>query len=550
MIRNDLQNSGLFRSISPSAFIQQNVDANSPPRFADWRGIGAAGVVVGQIQQTGGNIKVDFRLWDVVVGQQATGLSFNSQPANWRRLAHIIADAIYKRVTGEEGYFDTRVAYVSETGPLSARVKRIAIMDQDGANNRYITDGRTIALTPRFSPTLQEIVYMAYAEDRSPPRVYLQNVDSGRRELLGNFPGMSFAPRFSPDGTKVVMSISAEGQSDIYEMDVRGRALRRLTNTPAIDTSPCYSNDGSQIVFNSDRGGSQQLYVMPRRRRRRAAHQLRRGPLRHAGVVAARRLHRLHQDHRRQLRHRRDANRRQRRAHAGQRLPGRGTDLGAQRPRADVLPPAAQFGRPRRLGHAQSDRHHGTLRTSGADADRRVGSGLVTLDSAVAKDMIVFLPGRAKKMRMIKAFAAVAAMIVMAACSNTEQQAAAPATTTVTPGSVADFRQNVGDRVFFDTDMSNIREDGRQTLNRQAEWLKKYTNYPITIEGHCDERGTREYNLALGERRANAARQYLIAQGIPAARIKTISYGKERPDPVGSDEAAWARNRRAVTELQ
>jgi TolB protein len=135
-------------------------------------------------------------------------------------------------------------------------------MDQDGANNRYITDGRTIALTPRFSPTLQEIVYMAYAEDRSPPRVYLQNVDSGRRELLGNFPGMSFAPRFSPDGTKVVMSISAEGRTNIYEMDVRGRAQRRLTNSAAIDTSPCYSNDGTQIVFNSDRGGTQQLYIM------------------------------------------------------------------------------------------------------------------------------------------------------------------------------------------------------------------------------------------------------------------------------------------------
>jgi peptidoglycan-associated lipoprotein len=153
-------------------------------------------------------------------------------------------------------------------------------------------------------------------------------------------------------------------------------------------------------------------------------------------------------------------------------------------------------------------------------------------------------------MRMIKALTAIAAMLVIAACSSSEQQAAAPATTTVTPGSVADFQQNVGDRVFFDTDQSVIREDGRQTLNRQAEWLKKYTNYPVTIAGHCDERGTREYNLALGERRANAARQYLIAQGIPASRIKTISYGKERPDPVGSDEAAWARNRRAVTELQ
>jgi TolB protein len=262
VVRNDLQNSGLFRSIPPSSFIQRDVNASTPPQFPAWRQIGAAGVVVGQVSQAGGNIKVDFRLWDVVVGNQAAGLSFTSQPANWRRLAHIIADAIYKRVTGEEGYFDTRIAYVAESGPGNARVKRIAIMDQDGANSRYITDGRTIAITPRFSPTLQEIVYMAYAEDRSPPRVYLQNVDSGRRELLGNFPGMSFAPRFSPDGTKVVMSISENGQSDIYEMDVRGRALRRLTNTPAIDTSPCYSNDGTQIVFNSDRGGSQQLYVM------------------------------------------------------------------------------------------------------------------------------------------------------------------------------------------------------------------------------------------------------------------------------------------------
>jgi TolB protein len=260
VIRNDLQNSGLFRSIPPGSFIQQNVDANAPPRFPDWRGIGAAGLVVGQVNTIGGNLKVDFRLWDVVVGQQATGLSVTSQPANWRRLAHIIADAIYKRVTGEEGYFDTRIAYVAETGPLNARVKRIAIMDQDSANNRYITDGSGLALTPRFSPTLQEIVYMAYAG--GPPRVYLQNVDSGRRELLGNFPGMSFAPRFSPDGTKVAMSMSADGNTDLYEMDVRGRNLRRLTNGPAIDTSPSYSNDGTQIVFNSDRGGTQQLYIM------------------------------------------------------------------------------------------------------------------------------------------------------------------------------------------------------------------------------------------------------------------------------------------------
>lgn len=153
-------------------------------------------------------------------------------------------------------------------------------------------------------------------------------------------------------------------------------------------------------------------------------------------------------------------------------------------------------------------------------------------------------------MRMIKALTAIAAMIFVVACSSNDQQQAASASTTVTPGSVADFRQNVGDRVFFATDMSTINDEGRQTLNRQAEWLKKYTNYQVTVEGHCDERGTREYNLALGERRANSARQYLIAQGVPAARVKTISYGKERPDPVGSDEAAWQLNRRAVTALQ
>ena len=152
-------------------------------------------------------------------------------------------------------------------------------------------------------------------------------------------------------------------------------------------------------------------------------------------------------------------------------------------------------------------------------------------------------------MRMIKAFAAVLAMIVVASCSS-EQQTATATTTTVTPGSIADFKQNVGDRVFFDFDSSTLRDDGRQTLNRQAEWLKKYTNYPVTIAGHCDERGTREYNLALGERRANAARQYLVAQGIPAARVKTVSYGKENPDPSGADEQAWALNRRAITELQ
>jgi TolB protein len=262
VIRNNLSNSGLFRVIPSSAYIQQNIDPNAAPRFADWRGIGAAGLVVGQATQIGGNIKVDFRLWDVIAGNQAAGLSFTTQPASWRRLGHIISDAIYKRVTGEDGYFDTRIAYVSETGPANTRVKRVAIMDQDGANNRYITSGATLAITPRFSPTLQEIVYMAYGEGRTPPKVYLQNVDSGQSSLLGNFPGMSSAPRFSPDGSRVAMSLSQNGTTNLYEFDVRGHGMRRLTTSPGIDTSPCYSNDGTQIVFNSDRGGTQQLYVM------------------------------------------------------------------------------------------------------------------------------------------------------------------------------------------------------------------------------------------------------------------------------------------------
>ena len=303
------------------------------------------------------------------VGQQATGLSFTSQPANWRRLAHIIADAIYKRVTGEEGYFDTRIAYVSESGPLNARVKRIAIMDQDGANNRYITDGRTIAH------------HAALLADAAGDRLHglrrgsqpAARLSAERRQRPARAAGQ--LPRHELRAALLARRhqggdehLGQDGQSDIYEMDVRGRALRRLTNSPAIDTSPCYSNDGTQIVFNSDRGGTQQLYVMTRGRRRRAAHQLRRGPLRHAGVVAARRLHRLHQDHRRRLRHRRHADRRQRRAHAGQRLPRRGPDLGAQRPRAGLLPPATQFGRPRRVGHFAPDRHHGTIRAPDADA--------------------------------------------------------------------------------------------------------------------------------------------------------------------------------------
>lgn len=261
VISNDLERSGLFRPIDRDAFIQELPSLDVQPRFADWRALSAQALVQGEVEaQPNGQLRVAFRLWDVFGGQQLIGQAYVTQPQNWRRVAHIIADAIYTQITGETGYFDTRVVYVAESGPGTARVKRLSIMDQDGANHRYLTDGSALVLTPRFSPTAQEITYLSYF--RNVPRVYLFNIDTGRQELLGDFPGMTYAPRFSPDGNKVTFSMAADGNSDIYEMDLRTRRTLRLTNHPAIDTSPSYAPDGKQITFNSDRGGSQQIYVV------------------------------------------------------------------------------------------------------------------------------------------------------------------------------------------------------------------------------------------------------------------------------------------------
>jgi TolB protein len=262
VIIQDLERSGLFKAINPSAFVQDVATAHEAPRFADWRVINAQGLVTGKVvPQTDGRLRVEFRLWDVFAEQQLTGMAYFTVPKNWRRIAHIISDAIYKRITGEEGYFDTRVVYISETGPENRRAKRLAIMDQDGENHRFLTDGRTLILTPRFSPTLQEITYLAYYNNK--PRVYLFNIETGRQEVLGDFPGMTFAPRFSPDGRKVIFSLIEEGgASNIFTMDLRTHRVQRLTNQPSINTSPSYAPNGNQITFESDRGGSQQIYVM------------------------------------------------------------------------------------------------------------------------------------------------------------------------------------------------------------------------------------------------------------------------------------------------
>ncbi len=261
IISTNLENSGLFKTVNPRAFIQDPKSiASDGPRFGEWRAINAQGLVTGSVMQgSDGKTRVEFRLWDVFSQQQLIGMAYMTTPQNWRRIAHIISDEVYKRLTGESGYFDTRIVYIAEEGS-TVRIKRLAIMDQDGANHRYLTDGEDLVLTPRFSPNAQEITYLAYHNNK--PRVYLYNIDTGRQEVLGDFPGMTFAPRFSPDGNKVIFSMSRNGNSDIHVMDLRTRQVKQLTTHSSIDTSPSFSPDGRQVVFESDRGGSQQMYVM------------------------------------------------------------------------------------------------------------------------------------------------------------------------------------------------------------------------------------------------------------------------------------------------
>jgi len=256
VVTADLERSGLFKPIDKSSFLERISNPDVQPRFNDWQQIGAQGLATGRVTKEGdGRLRVEFRLWDVYGGKQLEGRQFYATPQTWRRIAHIIADAIYTKMTGEKGYFDTRIVFVDETGPANARVKRLAIMDQDGANLTYLSNGRELVLTPRFSPSKQEITYMAYSGNNV-PKVYLQQIEMGQRELVGTFPNMTIAPRFSPDGQKVIMSLLQDnGSANLYTMDLRSRATTRLTTTSAIDTSASFSPDGTQIVFESDRGG-------------------------------------------------------------------------------------------------------------------------------------------------------------------------------------------------------------------------------------------------------------------------------------------------------
>ena len=260
VVENNLKSSGLFNPLKREAFLQKPDIAHLKPRFEDWSLIKAQALITGEVKYENEKLRVEFRLWDVLAGKEMMALAFTTVPDNWRRVGHIITDKVYQRLTGEKGYFDTRIIYVSEKGPKTNRVKKLAIMDQDGYNTKYLTLGNELVLTPRFNPTNQMVTYLSYFKNL--PRVYLLDIETGVQEVVGDFPGMTFAPRFSPDGKKIIMSFAKDGNSDIFTMDLETRIVERITEHSSIDTSPSFSPDGKFIAFNSDRSGLQQIYVM------------------------------------------------------------------------------------------------------------------------------------------------------------------------------------------------------------------------------------------------------------------------------------------------
>jgi len=262
VIAADLKSSGLFRPLDPAAYTTVvTVPDTIRPQFANWRTIAAQALVTGTVAANpDGSITVGCYAYDVFSAEELARQGFVTSAAGWRRAAHKCADLVYARLTGETGYFDSRIVYVSETGAKTRRIKRLAVMDQDGAGHRFLTLGQNLVLTPRFAPNQQTITYMSFEGNR--PRVWLYTLGSGKQQAIGDFPNMSFAPRFSPDGGNLIFSMSIGGNTDIYRLELASRKLSRLTTQPGIDTAPSYSPDGNRIVFESDRGGSQQLYVM------------------------------------------------------------------------------------------------------------------------------------------------------------------------------------------------------------------------------------------------------------------------------------------------
>ncbi|MCB2111458.1 Tol-Pal system beta propeller repeat protein TolB [Albidovulum sp.] len=264
VVAADLTGTGLFREIPASAYISPVTSFDAPVAYPDWKAINAQALITGAVSQgSDGRINVKFRLHDVFSGAPlGDGLQFGGGQGDWRRIAHKVADQVYSRITGEGPYFDSRIVYVSESGPKDQRLKRLAIMDYDGANVQYLTDSSTIVLAPRFSPSGDRILYTSF--ESGFPRIKLMDIATVSARALAELKGtMTFAPRFSPDGGSVVFSLEKDGNTDLYAMQLSSGQTRQLTDAPSIETAPSYSPDGSKIVFESDRSGNQQLYVMP-----------------------------------------------------------------------------------------------------------------------------------------------------------------------------------------------------------------------------------------------------------------------------------------------
>ncbi|NAZ36333.1 Tol-Pal system beta propeller repeat protein TolB [Rubellimicrobium sp. CFH 75288] len=262
LVAADLVGTGLFRQIPASAFISVPSSFGQAPNYPDWRAINAQALVTGAVGVQGGNLVVKFRLYDIFAGAElGEGLQFAGTQAGWRRMAHKVADAVYSRITGEGGYFDSRVVFVSQSGPKDARTHRLAVMDYDGANVQYLTDASTLLFAPRFSPRGDRVLYTSYESGQ--PAIYLIDVATVSRARVPTAPGeMTFSPRFAPDGRRIVYSVSTGGNTDIYATDLGSGSSSRLSSAPSIETAPSFSPDGSRLVFESDRSGTQQLYVM------------------------------------------------------------------------------------------------------------------------------------------------------------------------------------------------------------------------------------------------------------------------------------------------
>lgn len=261
VIETNLENSALFISMAEGSFPQTVGSMYFGPDFELWWERAIPVLVYTTLKVASeGRIRLEVRLWDTFSGEEKLSQAYGTGSRNWRRAAHIISDDIYKTLKGEEGYFDSRIVYVSEQWKGTQRVKRLAMMDQDGANHRYLTDGEALVLTPRFSPTSQQITYLSYRNDV--PQVFVWDILTQRKNGLGKFPGMTFAPRFSYDGQSIAMSLARNGNTDIYTMNLKTRRLKRVTRHPGIDTAPSFSPNGRYITFESDRSGHQQIYVL------------------------------------------------------------------------------------------------------------------------------------------------------------------------------------------------------------------------------------------------------------------------------------------------